>query len=156
MAENKENPFQSDHDRLLVIEGEIRNISAKAYDLRKLAEDMSAIKDAVVRLTVLQEKMQEESIKRDREFIEYSANAERQWKKIAKNDVAFERLSVSFQNLEKNFCDYKRIEEEREKTEKQFAHDMHKSKINGRWALGTAIVAGILGIVGTIMAALLG
>ena len=78
MAENKENPFQSDHDRLLVIEGEIKNISAKAYDLRKLAEDMSIIKDAVVRLTVLQEKMQEESIKRDREFIEYSANAERQ------------------------------------------------------------------------------
>lgn len=155
MVEDKEKSLNGDHDRLLVIEERVRNIDAKTYDIRKLTDDMSVIKDAVVRLTVLQEKMQEESVKRDREFIEYSANAERQWKKIAKNDVAFERLSVSFENLNKSFCEYKQSEEERIKIERQHSHELHKNKMSVRWALITAVVATILGAIGTIVAALL-
>ena len=53
-------------------------------------------------------------------------------RKLLKNDVAFERLSVSFENLNKSFCEYKQSEEERIKIERQHSHELHKNKMSVR------------------------
>ena len=86
MADETPKQFSTDHDLIILIDEKVHNIDAKISDL-------SEIKEAVLKLTFIQEKLQEDSAKRDREFIEYSANAERQWKKIAQNDIAFVKLS---------------------------------------------------------------
>lgn len=125
MADETPKQFSTDHDLIILIDEKVHNIDAKISDL-------SEIKEAVLKLTFIQEKLQEDSAKRDREFIEYSANAERQWKKIAQNDIAFVKLSTSFENLYESYKEHKKIEEEREKIDKQNTHDLQKTRLGAK------------------------
>lgn len=146
MADETPKQFSTDHDLIILIDQKVHNIDAKISDL-------SEIKEAVLKLTFIQQKLQEDSAKRDREFIEYSANAERQWKKIAQNDIAFVKLSTSFENLYESYKEHRKIEEEREKIDKQNTHDLQKTRLGAKWALVTAVAASLIAAVATIIAA---
>lgn len=125
MADETPKQFSTDHDLIILIDEKVHNIDAKISDL-------SEIKEAVLKLTFIQEKLQEDSAKRDREFIEYSANAERQWKKIAQNDIAFVKLSKDVEKLCENYKEHKEKEEEREKTDKRNTHDLQKTRLGAK------------------------
>lgn len=125
MADETPKQFSTDHDLIILIDQKVHNIDAKISDL-------SEIKEAVLKLTFIQQKLQEDSAKRDKEFIEYSANAERQWKKIAQNDIAFVKLSTSFENLYESYKEHRKIEEEREKIDKQNTHDLQKTRLGAK------------------------
>ena len=125
MADETPKQFSTDHDLIILIDEKVHNIDAKISDL-------SEIKEAVLKLTFIQQKLQEDSAKRDKEFIEYSANAERQWKKIAQNDIAFVKLSTSFENLYESYKEHRKIEEEREKIDKQNTHDLQKTRLGAK------------------------
>ena len=149
MADETPKQFSTDHDLIILIDEKVHNIDAKISDL-------SEIKEAVLKLTFIQEKLQEDSAKRDREFIEYSANAERQWKKIAQNDIAFVKLSKDVEKLCENYKEHKEKEEEREKIDKQNTHDLQKTRLGAKWALVTAVAASLIAAVATIIAAFAG
>jgi len=125
MADETPKQFSTDHDLIILIDEKVHNIDAKISDL-------SEIKEAVLKLTFIQEKLQEDSAKRDREFIEYSANAERQWKKIAQNDIAFVKLSKDVEKLCENYKEHKEKEEAREKIDKQNTHDLQKTRLGAK------------------------
>ena len=146
MADETPKHFSTDHDLIILIDEKVHNIDAKISDL-------SEIKEAVLKLTFIQQKLQEDSAKRDKEFIEYSANAERQWKKIAQNDIAFVKLSTSFDNLYESYKEHKKVEEEREKIDKQNTHDLQQTRLGAKWALVTAVTASLIAAVATIIAA---
>lgn len=81
MAEEKEKTVliaAEDRTRIGILEGQVCALGARIDDLKSMAAGMADMKDAILRLTLIQEQMQEDSRKRDLQFIEYTANAERQ------------------------------------------------------------------------------
>lgn len=120
------------YSRIAVLEERVNSINTKIDDLKTIATGMADMKDAILRLTMIQEQMQEDSRKRDLQFIEYAANAERQWKKIAKTDVRLETMSASITKVTDDFKEYKKSADAQADNDRKAKQDLHKTKIQGR------------------------
>lgn len=144
-----------DHTRIGIIEVQINTINDKLDDVRALASNMSDMKDAILRLTLIQEQLQDISKKRDVQFIESSANTERQWKKIAKTDVRLEQMAGMIAKTAKELEEHRKHAEALEESERKGKIELEKTRIQGKWMLVAAIVTSAASLITAIIVAIL-